>query len=127
MEAAEVTRTGTIWLDADGILRVRALPGVEDTLDDAKQNIVVCAKLVAGKRRPVLIDMRALKTQSREVRSYYTGPEAMNLNLAIAILVDSPMSRVIGNFFLGFSKTDWPTKLFKSEVEALAWLQGFLG
>jgi hypothetical protein len=127
MQAAEVTRTGTIWLDADGILRVIALPGVEDTLEDARQNIVICTKLVAGKRRPILIDLRALKAQSREVRAYYTGPEAMNLNLAIAILVDSPMSRVIGNFFLGFSKTDWPTKLFKSEVEALAWLQGFLG
>jgi hypothetical protein len=126
MEAVEVTRTGKIWLDADGIMRIVTFPGVEDTMDDAKQNVAACAKLAAGKPRPTLIDMRNLKAQSREVRAYYTGPETARLNLAIAILVDSPMSRVIGNFFLGFNKTDAPTKLFKSEDEALTWLKGFL-
>ena len=100
---------------------------MEDTLEVARQNVAIIAKLAAGKRRPMLIDMRAMKTQSREVRAYYTGPETTNLNLALAVLVDSPISRVIGNFFLGFNKMDLPTKLFKSEVEALAWLKGFLG
>ena len=128
MEAVEVTRTGTtIELDADGILRIRAFPGLEDTLEAARQNVAIVAKLAAGKRRPMLLDMRAMKTQSREVRAYYTGPETTNLNLAIAVLVDSPTSRVIGNFFLGFKKMALPTKLFKFEVEALAWLKGFLG
>jgi len=125
MQAAEVTRTAKIWLDADGILRVNTFPGLEDTLDDAKQNVAACAKLAAGKRRPILIDMRNLKAQSREVRAYYTGPEGTKLNLAMAILVESPMSRVIGNFFLGFNKMDLPTQLFKSEDEALTWLKGF--
>jgi len=127
MQAAEVTRTGTtIRLDADGILRIKASPGLVDTLEDARQNVAIFAKIAAGKPRPLLIDMRAMKTQSREVRAYYTGPETLRLNLAVAVLVDSPISRVIGNFFLGFNKMELPTKLFKSEVEALAWLTGFL-
>src|SRR5262245_49992741 len=96
MQAAEVTRTAKIWLDADGILRINTFPGLEDTLDDAKQNVAVCAKVAAGKRRPILIDMRNLKAQGREVRAYYTGPERTKLNLAVAILVESPMSRVYG-------------------------------
>jgi hypothetical protein len=128
MQAAEVTRTGsTIRLDADGILRIRAFPALKDTLEGARQNVAIVAKLTAGKPRPMLLDMRALKTQSREVRAYYAGPETTSLSLAVAVLVDSPISRVIGNFFLGFKKRNLPTKLFKSEVEALAWLKGFLG
>jgi hypothetical protein len=126
MQAAEVTRTAKIWLDADGIMRISTFPSLEDTMDDARQNNAACTKVAAGKRRPLLVDMRNLKAQSREVRAYYTGPETMKLNLAVAILVDSPMSRVIGNFFLGFNKMDLPTQLFRSEDEALAWLKGFL-
>ena len=122
----EVTRTGRHWLDEGGILRVVTFPGMEDTLEDAKRNVAAAAKLSGGKPRPILIDMRALKAQSREVRAYYNGPESRKVLCAIAILVDSPMSRMIGNFFLGFNKTDVPTKLFRSEDEALAWLKGFL-
>jgi hypothetical protein len=126
MEAVEVTRTGKIWLDADGILQIIAFPGMEDTIDDARHNVATSARLAAGKRRPMLIDMRALKAQSREVRAYYTGPETRKFLCAVAVLVDSPMSRVMGNFFLGFNKMDLPTKLFKSADEANAWLGGFL-
>jgi hypothetical protein len=125
MEAVEITRTGKLWLDEDGILRILPTPGTEDSLDDAKQNMAASAKLAAGQRRPILIDLRSIKTQSREVRAYYTGPEARKLLLAIGLLIDSPMSRMIGNFFLGFNKMDLPTRLFKSEDEALVWLKGF--
>jgi hypothetical protein len=125
METAEVTRTGKFWLDADGILRILPFVGVEETLDDAKRNVIICAKLAAGKRRPMLIDLRGVKTQSREVRSYYTGPEAQTLFAAVALLIESPMSRMIGNFFLGFNKMDLPTRLFKSENEASVWLKEF--
>jgi hypothetical protein len=126
MQAAEVTRTAKHWLDEDGILRIVAFPGLEDSLEDARRNVAASVKLAAGKRRPILIDMRVMKTQSREVRAYYNGPESRKVLHAIAILVDSPMSRMIGNFFLGFNRTDVPTRLFKSEDEALAWLKGFV-
>ena len=126
MQTEEVTRTATIWLDADGILRIITFPGVEDTIEDAKNNVATCARFAGDKVRPTLIDMRTLKAQSREVRAYYTGPESKKIICAVAVLVDSPISRVIGNFFIGFNKMDLPTKLFKSEDEALTWLKGFL-
>jgi hypothetical protein len=44
----------------------------------------------------------------------------------VALLVGSPMSRAIGNFFIGLNKPLIPTRLFVSEPEALAWLRGFL-
>ena len=89
------------------------------------QNVATCAKLATGKPRPILIDMRSMKAQSREVRAYYTGPESAKMLTATAILVESPMSRLIGNFLLGFNKINVPTRLFKSEDEALVWLKGF--
>ena len=126
MQTQEVTRTATIWLDADGILRIITFPGVEDTIEDAKNNVATCARFTGDKQRPMLVDMRTLKAQSRDVRAYYTGPESQKIICAAAVLVDSPISRIIGNFFLGFNKMDLPTKLFRSEDEALTWLKGFL-
>ena len=34
----------------------------------------------------------------------------------------SPVSRTIGNFFLGLHRAPYPTRLFSSEREALGWL-----
>ena len=38
----------------------------------------------------------------------------------------SPLTRAIGNFFLGLNKPLMPTRLFTSEEEALAWLKTFV-
>jgi hypothetical protein len=42
--------------------------------------------------------------------------------MAFAILIDSSVSRVVGNFFLGINKPAVPTKLFTNEKEAVKWL-----
>jgi hypothetical protein len=42
----------------------------------------------------------------------------------VALLVGSPVTRVIGNFFIGLNKPRWPVRLFRSESDALAWLGG---
>jgi hypothetical protein len=42
---------------------------------------------------------------------------------AFAIIIQSPLSRVIGNFFMGLNKPRVPARLFKSEKEAVKWLK----
>jgi hypothetical protein len=37
--------------------------------------------------------------------------------------VANPLSRVIGNFFLGLSKTAFPLRLFSDTDNAIAWLR----
>jgi hypothetical protein len=124
---AIVLRTVKIWLDGDGILRIAALPGAEETLEDAKRNVAASEKIITGGPRPMLVDIREIKSQSRDARVYYARPQTARIVGAYAILVGSPISRVIGNFVLGFNKMNVPTRLFTSEAEALAWLKGFLG
>jgi hypothetical protein len=45
---------------------------------------------------------------------------------SVAILIDSALSRLIGNVLLNFSKPVTPMRLFTSETEANQWLKGFL-
>ena len=48
------------------------------------------------------------------------------VSAAVALLIGSPMSRVIGNFYLGFNRPQTPTRLFTDTDEAEAWLRTFL-
>lgn len=46
---------------------------------------------------------------------------------AVALIVGTPLSRMMGNVFLSVSKPMAPTRLFHDEASALAWLQEFVG
>jgi hypothetical protein len=115
-----------VRLEPSGILRATALPDVVQNLADAQENVRAFNQMAGGKPRPMLLDMRQLKAQDREARLYYAKPESTRTVSAAAILIGSPISRVLGNFVLGFSKASAPTKIFTSEDEAMAWLREFV-
>ena len=103
MQPHEITtRSATQRVDEHGMFHAVILPGVEQTLEDAQENVRACARIGGGRRRPLLVDMRQIKSQSREARDYYAGEGSAAQYTAVAILVGSPISRLIGNFFLGF-------------------------
>ena len=62
----------------------------------------------------------------RETRDYYSSQEGLVATKALALLVESPVSKIMANFFIYFSKPAIPTQLFTSEDEAVAWLKTFL-
>jgi len=121
-----VTRTGKIWLGEDGVLRLIYSSGAKVTLTDVKENVVVASKIINGKRRPALTDFRGLKSMTREARVYYSGEEVAKYVNAGAVLIGSPVSKIIGNFFLGLNKSIIPNRLFTSESAAIEWLKGFI-
>src|ERR1700756_4774181 len=43
-----------------------------------------------------------------------------------SILIESPLSRIIGNFFMGLNKPSVPAKLFNNEQDAIAWLKQYV-
>ncbi len=75
---------------------------------------------------PFLADVRKVKTITKEARSAFAEGDGIKLMPACALLVDSPVNRLLGNFFLSVSKPKVPTKLFTSKEEAMTWLNGFV-
>ncbi len=127
MEREEIiTQTAKFWLGEDGIIRGIILPTAEHTLTDAKENTEASEKLSKGEKHPVFIDLRKCKSITSEARAHYARKEAAEEANAIALFIGSPVSKVIGNFFLGLNKPLCPTRLFTSEAEALGWLKGFI-
>ncbi|MCB1191875.1 MAG: STAS/SEC14 domain-containing protein [Leptospiraceae bacterium] len=121
------TSNTTHWIDEEGIIHSLFDPQTSDTLETAKENIEADKQLAEGKQLPLLVDIRNLKSQSREAQNYYADEEALKVLSACAILIDSGLSKVIGNFFIAVKKPKLPTRLFTSESEALQWLRQFKG
>lgn len=92
-------------------------------LADAQENIAAIASLTNNTRMPVLVDLRGVRSQSREARDYFGGPQAEATTLAVALLIGSPVSRVLANFFLRLNSAGrYPTRLFTDEPSAIKWL-----
>jgi hypothetical protein len=92
--------------------------------EDAIAAIDAMTKLSGGKRRPLLVDAHDAGPQDRAARSEFVRQG--DLVSAVAILGTTPLSRMVGNFFIAVSKPMAPTKLFNDESSALAWLSEFL-
>jgi hypothetical protein len=125
MDNEQTSRVARLWLGEDGIVRIIHHPDVEVTLADAEDTMAAYLKLYQGKRRPLLVDTKSMKSLAREARHYYASEEAARVASAVAIIVGTPVSKVLGNFYLGLSNPHLPTRLFSDEDEALAWLKGY--
>jgi len=122
----EITlRSNRLWLDDEGIVRCEGLPGVAQTKADAEEALDAIRDLAGHRRVLVLVDIRRISSVDRGARLHYASPEQKRWTRAGGLLVGSPLSRAIGNFFLGLNKLPIPFRLFSSEAEALCWLRGF--
>ena len=122
-----VTHNARMWLGGDGITRYEALPGAQVELADAVATHKAVLQLQGTSRHPLLVDIRAVKSISLDARRYFAGPEHAPITTsAVALLIESPVSELIGRFFLRLDKPHFPLQLFSSETEALSWLQGYL-
>jgi len=126
-----VTQFTEVWLGEDGIVRSVELPntGVKvraATLAHTKEVFSAILKASKGKKRPFLSDVRKFKSADRESREYFASKEVANAISAMAVLIGSPVGRIMGNFFLNFNKPKYPVKLFTSESAAIEWLKGFI-
>lgn len=112
------------WFDMDGICRTFVKPKSKIELSHAKGNSAYVFQY--GDKPPILVDARNVISMSKESRDHLAMRDRVGGVCAIAIIIHSPLSRLIGNFFMGLNKPTVPTKLFTKESEALKWLHKFL-
>ena len=120
------TRTANIWLDELGIIHAVVNDDVELTLDDAIENVEGIKKVAKKVPVVVLSDIRNISSASKEHRNYFSSEKAAEVIGAVAMLINSPLSKVLGNVFLKINKPPYQGKLFTSENEAMEWLKMFI-
>lgn len=114
------------WMGEDGIVRTKTKPMAIITIKEAMENSVAVNSYFTDKKYPLLVDARQVKSMEKEARSYFsTNGRTTKIN-SMAIMVKSPLSRIIGNFFMGLNKPEVPARLFDEEDLAVEWLKKHL-
>jgi len=106
-------------LRPDGLLHLIWNPGVHVQPEDALSAVAMINRISPDRDRPLLVDMRASGNTSSGARDVFGVPHAAS---RIALLGESPVDRVIANFFTGVRRPQRPTRYFTSEEAAIAWL-----
>ena len=118
---------GAYWLDAEGLLRISAKSGIEQSREQAEDAMRIARELAAGTKRPAVIVLAGIKGLSRGARGVYIGPLGEAVFSAVAIAVEnSSIARTVVNFMLRVSLPPFPTRMFETEAEALVWARSYL-
>lgn len=110
----------------NGIVYSKMLP-VTATLERAQQHVQTI-KTELRDMVPFLgiVDIsQADRSASKEVRECLNDKEMENMTAATALLSDSFITRSVGTLFIRFSKTEKPVSFFKTEVDAIKWLEKY--
>jgi hypothetical protein len=75
---------------------------------------------------PALVMMQEVARVDREARAFFASEEIQRLSSQTALVVGSPVSRVIGSFFIGLNRLKYPCKVFEDTAVAVEWLRGFV-
>lgn len=110
----------------DGVLHGIFKPKLLDL--KAAKTIVKNRKIIGGEKiRPLLVDGRAVTEMTKEARDYFGSEEGFDLLSASALLVKSPLSSFLANFFLkiNLKNSPIPIKVFTDREKALKWLENY--
>jgi hypothetical protein len=121
------TSQGEAWMDKDGFLYQDYPPGTEITIEDSLGELKIYRSTFCKEvKRPIIVDISNIKTVSKESRNIYSSDEMGDTISAAALIVSNPVSRIMGNFYMGISKTKMPVRMFTRVDEAKKWLKDFL-
>src|SRR5207253_895828 len=73
---------------------------------------------------PCLFDITQVKETTKDARDFMAN-EGNDLVLASAMVVNSPMLKMMANFYIMVNKPKNPTRLFTDRESALEWLAQF--
>lgn len=110
-------------LRPDNILHTDCFPNTIMTLEDGKESTRISAEMVNNEPLPLLCDLTNVVKMSQDCRNHFAGEEHAKTFSKCALIVTNPISKIIGNFFLGLNKPLKPTKLFTSKEQGLKWLK----
>ncbi len=121
-EGARVIETcaGLVWRE-DGLV-YESIRVTHIELEHARGLVHGIRELVGPNIRSRLVtDMRSTRWVSADARTYSAGEEMRSIVEAGAIVVGSPVSRVLASFFVRVTAPPFPVRLFTSREAAEAW------
>ncbi|MDO9184637.1 MAG: hypothetical protein Q7W13_01400 [Bacteroidia bacterium] len=83
-------------------------------------------KVFNGILYPVIANVMSLKSSTKAARDFFASESGCEGIIATAVIVNSPVGSIIGNFYIRISKPLRPVKLFTDKLKAKKWLTKFV-
>ena len=118
------TGKGRVMLYEEGFMHQVYNDSVDLNIKDSLREMEIYRSEFCNEgKRPILVDITNLKSVSKESRGIYASENTASVLIRAALLVGNPVSRIIGNFYLGLNKSKMPVKMFSDVGEAVEWLK----
>jgi hypothetical protein len=114
----------SFWIEA-GIVYFVYKPNSVVSLEAARKIVEDRVRFQKQQDFPIYCDIRGMKSADKEARNYL-AKEGSSYARAVAVVVDSPMSKIIGNIYLGLNKPITPSRLFTDQKDAIEYLKQFV-
>ena len=113
-----------VRLRADGIVHVHTLKELCVELEEAIGLVGTNQKITNNTPHLCLLTSPKFVLPSNQAMEYLSGKTNRDyFNLADACVINSLPQRILGNFYHNIVKPKTPTKFFKGEEAAIAWLK----
>ena len=112
--------SSTVWI-ADGIIYIYSHPNKFHSLEDAMEASDYIEAELGAKKLPMICDVRLARPIPKSVRDYYSSDQGTRNCNKFAFVVASKFSKVLANFFIGFTQRRYPIQMFDSTSKAIAW------
>ncbi len=118
---------GRVWKDENGIVNLRPADGVTLTREMVVEILDTYKFLNGGKKALVLVNVQGWQAASpaRDSQVLMASEAGAEVHQAAAFLVDSPVSKIIVNFWIRVHRPLFPTRAFTEKDSAIEWLQGY--
>ncbi|MBJ7880509.1 DUF7793 family protein [Gelidibacter salicanalis] len=108
----------------NGILYFEYKENVIVNLEEAIKIVDDRLKLQAGKSYPILCNTRGIKSMDKDAR-WYLATEGSQLAIAVALIRNTPLSRLLAEMYMLGSVPSVPTKIVDNEGEGLEFLNKY--
>lgn len=126
--SSDIIRTPTTeyWkMPGEDMLYGNILPGAFLDVDEVKENALRMAELLDVNRPiPSILDITEIRKITKEARKE-SSRSTSGLS-AIAMIVDSGLSKIIGNYAIILNRPTIPVRLFTSLKEARIWVRDYM-
>lgn len=112
-----ITKAVTLRRRSDNIVDYIQRPGIAIDMAAAREVMDAVKEFGGEGKVSLLIDISTMErpTTNRETRQYLSSSAHARYLSGMALIVGSPVSRVLGNLFINFNKPGYPTRLFSDE------------
>ncbi len=118
----------TAWFDNDGVLYSVAKqdePG-EMSDEEIKEEMRRFREIIGNRKVCMIAEVRKTGKPPRKEQRELVAKEISSVTKAMAIIITSPLSRMLANIFFAFVPPDYPMKMFSNEAEAKKWIKQYV-